>query len=409
MIVRSAFKCMTCDQPHVVRIGMGQEEYQSHRFPCRGCGEEMVVALHVDYKNIGHRIEAVENAEVMERETPDALIVNVHANFVIPEAERFTDRSFPHLDQMHDELTAAIRDRSLIPVSDITKANAGSRPYRRPDFANEWKMLKKAWSLHSRNRAKLSNRQLAAAIDEFYANDPLKDIYDWVWRFAMFLGATEYQRRLMDVMSVVRSIDPNRMKPLLEHYGHEMAAVRARRYFEIIRDYFSAWDEFSQVHFSIGKGVPVDGKIVASSGFHGAKMFYGNAFEAFAASVDFLAFMNNVRCGREWNEFQTIPIETYLKSDKAARFDAFAGCPEFSALCEERDNQLRNASHHGSFNFNPETGLITYRTGKGNQGPEAQISYAEYLGRCSKLFFQAITLLRIELLICQATRTPYPV
>jgi hypothetical protein len=30
-------------------------------------------------------------------------------------------------------------------------------------------------------------------------------------------------------------------------------------------------------------------------------------------------------------------------------FDAFAGVPAFAALCEERDNRLRNASHHGDY------------------------------------------------------------
>ena len=66
---------------------MGQEEYQSHRFPCRGCGEEMVAALHVDYENLSHPIEGVANADLVEREAPGALVVNVPANFVVPEAD----------------------------------------------------------------------------------------------------------------------------------------------------------------------------------------------------------------------------------------------------------------------------------------------------------------------------------
>jgi predicted RNA-binding Zn-ribbon protein involved in translation (DUF1610 family) len=50
MIVRSSFKCATCGQVHTVRIGMGQETRQTHRFPCVNCGEDMVVALNVDYQ-----------------------------------------------------------------------------------------------------------------------------------------------------------------------------------------------------------------------------------------------------------------------------------------------------------------------------------------------------------------------
>ena len=45
MIVRYSFKCLTCDQPHTVRIGVGNEDYQSHRFPCQGCGEDNIYVI----------------------------------------------------------------------------------------------------------------------------------------------------------------------------------------------------------------------------------------------------------------------------------------------------------------------------------------------------------------------------
>ena len=51
MIIRDALRCETCGKPHVVRIGMGQEESQQHRFPCRNCGEDIAVTRMVDYKN----------------------------------------------------------------------------------------------------------------------------------------------------------------------------------------------------------------------------------------------------------------------------------------------------------------------------------------------------------------------
>ena len=51
MIIRDALRRETCGKPHVVRIGMGQEESQRHRFPCRNCGEDIAVTLMVDYKN----------------------------------------------------------------------------------------------------------------------------------------------------------------------------------------------------------------------------------------------------------------------------------------------------------------------------------------------------------------------
>jgi hypothetical protein len=69
---------------------MGQETRQSHRFPCVNCGEDMVVALNVDYEAIAHWTEAVENAE-LAAEKVGAPIMNVDANFLVPESERHID------------------------------------------------------------------------------------------------------------------------------------------------------------------------------------------------------------------------------------------------------------------------------------------------------------------------------
>ncbi|MFY9953870.1 hypothetical protein [Bradyrhizobium sp.] len=99
------------------------------------------------------------------------------------------------------------------------------------------------------------------------------------------------------------------------------------------------------MHFHVAKGLDVPaGNIASSVDFDATRMFYGNAFEAFASSVDIFAYLNNLLAGRPFNQFEKLTQKEYLKLDKANRFDAFAGVPAFAALCEERDNQLRNAS-----------------------------------------------------------------
>jgi len=68
-------------------------------------------------------------------------------------------------------------------------------------------------------------------------------------------------------------------------------------------------------------------------------------------------------------------------------------------MCAEADNQLRNASHHAAFVFDRSNQMISYRVGNGGTGAEHRISYSNYLARCVHLFLQAMTLLKIELLI----------
>lgn len=370
----------------------------------------MVVALNVDYENVSALPEAVENS-VVATETPDSLVVNVHANYVIDEAERYEDRTFPHMLQMHLQTRAADEYGSLVPASydGINRGNM-PRPLRRPDFADEWQLLKKAWSLHSRGRDKLADKELAAASERFHSDDPLNDLPDWIWRFCMYLGAQKYEVVLRAMMGEIREgISDGRLTAFLDEHA-STAATRARRYFEVLRDYFAGWGEFSQVHFAVAKGMPVlEGHVATTSGFNAVRMFYGSAFEAFASSVDILAFMNNVLEGRDWDRFRNVDAETYLKSDKAKRFDAFADRKAFSDLCEERDSGLRNASHHGALHFDADEGGLAYRSGKGNTGELVTLSYAQYLSRSSALFFQMVTLLRFELLICQNTKRPFPI
>ena len=51
MIVRSHFKCLTCEHVHTLRIGLGFESRHIHTFPCAECEEEMKVAMVADQVN----------------------------------------------------------------------------------------------------------------------------------------------------------------------------------------------------------------------------------------------------------------------------------------------------------------------------------------------------------------------
>jgi hypothetical protein len=192
-------------------------------------------------------------------------------------------------------------------------------------------------------------------------------------------------------------------------YYSGIAEVRAERYFELMKEYFHGYDDFGQVHFHVVKGIDVpDESTVSSINFDATRMFYGSAFEAFASSVDILAYVNNLKAGRPFNQFEKLTQEEYLKLDKANRFEAFAPVPEFALMCEERDNQVRNASHHDGMRLERKTQTIRYRSGKGGSGPEHNMGYARYLARSVKLFLQAMTLLRLEILMCHLASLPPP-
>src|SRR5258707_7828171 len=139
--IRGALRCGTCSKLHVVRIGMGQGEYQSHKFACRGCKEQIGVGLKVHYETLGAEILPEENAELADEET-GAEIVNLDANFLIPQDQQGVDHAFPRLDQMHSLVTKTMR---RLEDAGIDINNLPQSKDRRLDYAEESLLLRKAW------------------------------------------------------------------------------------------------------------------------------------------------------------------------------------------------------------------------------------------------------------------------
>lgn len=409
MIVRSSFKCLTCERPHTVRIGVGYENRHTHRFPCSGCGEDLVIVMISGQDESYYAYpEAVENAEKVP-EVAGAKFVNLHPNFVMPADQRNVDRAFPHLDQMNDMVERA-QALGAGATRKFDPKRLRSRPHRCPDFDAEWQFLKKAWNLHRNGHDKLSLRKMEEASSEFHATEPLKGLDDWMWRFVMLQGRPAYEPLFA---AAIKEISPlakeDRFKEFIAFYRAEMQPVRGERYLGRMKAYFAAYSEFVQVYLTVVTGgAPAAQDVAGSADFEAVRMFYGDTFEVFTSSVDLFAYLNNLILGRRFDEFAQLTQDEYLKLDKAGRKNAFGGNAAFTAVCAEWDNQIRNASHHGSFSFDPKTQLITYRAGKGGTGPEQQLAYSQYLARSSQLFLQLMVIFRIEIILCHLTKTKMP-
>src|SRR5690349_20631750 len=119
--------------------------------------------------------------------------------------------------------------------------------------------------------------------------------------------------------------------------------------------------------------------------------------------------LKNMLAGRKYDTFQTLTLRKYRELDRSARFGPFNDNVTFMAICEEADNQIRNASHHGSFVFEQGPQIIRYHSGKGGTGQEHPISYVDYLVRCLRIFLQSMTLLRLELILSNRLKVRPPV
>lgn len=402
MIVRYALKCETCGKPHTVRIGMGHDASQIHKFPCRECGEEIVLRMDLDHEQLSWRVVCVENCEPID-EVVGASIVYVDAIFAISPEQQGEDRIFPRFDHMDAMREAAKRARPS-PLADpvpLSDQNRNRRPYRPPDYGAEWALLRKAWSLARNGQTALSEKQIAAASADFYPPDhALDNLENWIWRFASLLCTPGYAP-LFDIG--IDALEPLRESPLWDEFNkfyESDAASRGKRYFGLMKDFFQGYAEFSQVYFFVVRDMPIpEGYHTTSTDFEAVEMFYGKAYEQFTSLIEYLAILNNMLARRPYNIFQKLTLAEYRKLKRPKRFEQFQQNKAFMAICSEADNHIRNASHHSSFTFDRANQTISYHLGESGTGPEQRISYANYLERCARLFLQAMTLLRIELLI----------
>jgi hypothetical protein len=283
------------------------------------------------------------------------------------------------------------------------------RPSRRPDYAEEWRLLKKAWSLARNGNDKLSTKRVQEASTQLYPGQQLSNLEDWVWRIATFMCQPAYEPLLVEAMQAINTVPKEAYIPDFAKAVEDLSEDRGGRYFTIFKEFFSAYSEFGQVFFFVANGIPLPKNHHATStDFDATKMFYGNAYEHFTSLAEYLVFLNNMISGRKFDTLQTLTLEKYRQLDKSARFGPFTTNSAFMAICSEADNQIRNASHHGSFVFDADDQVIRYRAGKGGTGPEHEMPYTEYLERCVRIFLQAMTLLRVELILANQLKIRSP-
>lgn len=279
-----------------------------------------------------------------------------------------------------------------------------------PHITEEWDALRPAWSLTRNGKETLAENRIAAFLAKKPYPDPPTSLADWLFRFAARLVQPAFEAHFEALVDQLKkAIESDDFERFTTYYANQMSVSHGRRYFELMRGYLSVYTELSQVHRAVSSAIIItDDHVVASSDFDKTRMLYGNLFEAFSSNVTVLSMLNNMIAGRRFDEFEKLTLDTYLKLDKASRSGPFSGNAAFSAICEEFDNQLRNASHHDGMTFDRASGQIVYRTGKGGQGDEQTMSYARYLAKSATLFIQTMLLFRLEILIADKFKVRCP-
>lgn len=402
MIYGEYASCDECGTVHRVRIGIGTEPVQAHRFACSECKQEMGVVIEA-----GKGVSFGPNATVSDP-VDGAPTINLHASFVFPKGDLNDPGAFPSID-FSRKLLAAARARTGSSFDTLlAKSTRKQHPKLRP--TEEWEQLRWTWSLTHAGKHDLAEKRFRKFLKLCTYDPPPEDLPDWLFQFAAKLSGPHFETHFEAIFEQLRiAKDKPDFCRFVEYYGAKMSAANGRRYFELCVAYFKAFPEFSQVHHLVTAGLAIgDDNAAGSMDYDTTRMFYGNTFEVLGDHVSILTVLNNLIEGRPFDQLQNLTLAEYLKTDKAGRCRAFANNPAFATITAEFDNQVRNASHHGGMAFDRDTGLVEYRAGKGGQGEMNAMSYAQYLARCVMLYMQALVLLRLEIAIAEFFETRHP-
>lgn len=396
MIVRNYIACETCGHIHTIRVSLGGHEVQTHTFNCIGCNEQIIISLDLDFKNASWKFNFIENAKQANQE---GSVINLDPDFPIEKEMQHLDGISTRIGQFHKiskkqrELLGYDPSMSLEEAREIIKFCINEK--------EEWKGLKKCWSLTKNGHDKLAQKKVEE-YDKYYKKEPLDNFNDWLFKFCFKIGGKPYNEKFEKIanqlkLAIDNTVEFNKFE---NYFNKELFSLHQNKYYEIFKEYFIAYDTFNQVHLytKIGLDIPKDFTLSLFE-FDKIKMFYGNCYEVITSSFEILACLNNIISGRAFDTFDKMTLKDYKQIDKSGRHNPFALNADFSCICDCLDNQIRNASHHGSFNNDISSQTIKYRSGKGGTGSEQIINYLDYVILCEKIFCSVSVMVRIELLL----------
>lgn len=402
MVIRYHIICSTCRTAHTLRVGVGHSESQEHTFPCTECGEEITIRLIADYKNISTDIVCIENCIPSDSE---GKIVNLHPEYSIPSDQVHKDHIFPWLEDMHEMANVDQIKYDQLGINtniDYDKLKRHHEMYGASIFlVEEWKDLKRSWSLKSNNQVEISKSIYNGNHNKYGYSKEIDSVEDWLIRFSgkilsphklyLFENAAEIKKHIQSKFF-------SEFSKFREYYVENLFKDNFEKYFDLYSDYFKDYSEYSQILSYVKREIDLPPKHqVLSNSFKRTKMFYGNAFEILTSNITVLACLNNILNGRSFDTFNQMDLKKYLTINKANRANAFKDTKEFYQFTKDLDSTLRNSSHHASMKYNKRNKIITYRSG--GTGSVKTISYTDYLVKCNEAFISAVALLMLELII----------
>lgn len=398
MIKRFRTRCQICGHNNTLRITLGTESRQEHTFACAGCREDNRVALELDFENRetfelrpdypvsfpSASFLPLENCILCDDE---GTITNLDPNFLVPEEFLHEDRVFPWMYTARQMLPEKPFERSTDTDKNGPRLFDVLTELGIPrDMSGGIDAFCRAWRMNLRNRDELAEQQLLRLAR--LSGVRILDIWHAaaVLAFAFLGDRVRQASRVLEEVRLIRASSPRefeRFRTFANAEGWLNDGID--RHVAVLSEYRRSIDQFNQTWIYASRGEEPKKELLASSSdIRAIKMFYGNAFEQLSNMLVWPACLNNIKHGREFDQFRNMTLAKYRTINKAKRADAFAENSGFSFTHGEFDSTLRNASHHGALRVSGRArGMLEYRSG--DSGQWKNLRYSDYLFKCNRI------------------------
>lgn len=353
MIVKNALRCESCNGVTLTRTAIGHRPKQTHRFPCPGCGIEIVYAVLLDLDNTDVRYEEPRNGHWLTGVAADAAEGEYLAVLAF-DSELLTEREgvfspFMTTWRRFSDYQAFERDEVL----------------RHALRTNLWDALRQLLSHFERDQDDLFDRVAEAKFgrtpDGDERTDRLSLLHD---QTAHFLRAFTYDVDEITIQAGERIGEAHGAAPelLLEFtrniVSSGLAAELWRQIHDLHREFMEIWESLSPVlNLRYWKKEPTDLTkfSVTSKDFERIRHFYLSCYETIsqisvlAIGVEAIARRRELSIPTRNGTMSVIPRFAELaNANKVDHLDKHP--PLDKLLASQMDSAIRNGiAHHASF------------------------------------------------------------
>jgi hypothetical protein len=356
MIIRYYISCATCHTSITLRVGIGRDTKQAHSFNCPNCREIIKVDLDVNQIKPSIKFYYIENCNINDTE---GIIINLHPDYLVAESDLHNPTyssisEFSNITQKHErhleKYGKRLKDFALS-SDELRTIHQNIKPVN-----ENWKIIQKAWSLSVNRQDKLAENYTTKYADyNFTSTANLKEVLFHFFDMLTYPKGRPMFLNAMQKIDIAIEFNRSEFEKFRSFFISGLFSHHYELFFNKFSDYFENLTDYEQTLQYACWDVDITGKTASSISFKKTRMFYGNIYEAITSIFVVLGCLKNILSGRAFDEFEIHEkkkkvikkgLHNYHSLSKYYCALYLNDIPEFNALIQYLNNDIRNSSHH---------------------------------------------------------------